>query len=408
LQKAVETAESARSPFAVADYLRRLSLILADNDYAAHFLKCISEEDLTKIMVTMPVSNSWLEALINEHFLPTPAILSFVLERQGTAKSCLEQRILEITKGGFNPSSPLDIEIEYSRHIFGPRAIRPDESLELRTQYAALGVSREYLRSAYGHDIAFKFSDFAGLPFRKGTEPIFYGKELVAADATAKEAVAVFNLIKAKMRNGVQMMVIGNRRYGQCFVVNIIEKYLIELGAKVVYETISSFKHDRINPEFLDNYELSEETFQWVTDNSPDIAVVDGTKNIGGRHGNTRFPAAMGGYMAAFSPNKFRINFWAPNLTPEISLGNADSYKPQVSGTATRELYIISAAGPKDEGGSGAYFDDPEMNLVEENFFFSKTGFTRGRIWGSVEDYASSMQELVTNRVTELIRQPAG
>ena len=265
-----------------ADILRRFDMIFQTTDYRTAFFDAIDTEALAGFMQYPPLLGEPFQLLYSNSLLPTPEILNRVM--QGDI-STIENAKQAIKDGKFDLSNPLHVELEYSRHVMnGSKVIRKNGS---------------------EHEHKFSFETFRQLPWVENQEVVLTDMVYSDISRTARDAAAVFEFIVGKQ--GVNpLLVIGNKRYGSNFVVNPIEGRLSGEGIKVAHEHISSFTFYGKNRHEV-GY-ISPQTWQYILESSPDVVIVDGTKDME-KDGLARFPAAMIGYsIQAFETSLTRSN----------------------------------------------------------------------------------------------------
>lgn len=380
--KIAASALSAGDGFWAADLLRRLDMIFQSENYRTAFFDCISTEALASFMQYPPPSSEPFQVLYSNSLLPTPAILNRV--SQGDMHT-IEVARQAIKDGKFDFSDPLHIELDYSRY-----------------SSSRANTSRKY-----------SFQEFRQVPWIEDQEVVLTAMVYSDISRTAREAAAVFEFIMSK-QNGNPLLVIGNRRYGSDFVINPIEERLSLEGVKVAREYIPSFEFFGKNEDKI-GY-ISPQTWQWILQDSPDIIVVDGTKDMD-NDGLARFPAAMIGYMNAFAeynrtcrdPNyqssiialrdhkpllTYGISFWAANMTDYIYVG--DRVFRSVQRDGDREAVIVRSSGGN---GSNADFDDPEDYVRQDAYGFTSKGFVFKPLTDNWQNFVTTVQSEIKREV---------
>ena len=390
-----------------ADFLRRLTMAMG-NGHDGELFNWVSEEHLADLLVNSPNNLDWFFLLRDSTYLPTRQTWEFLKSRSWSSQAVTElDRIVDdIHNGGFAPENELHLELEYSRYIrHGP----PRGSRE--------GGSK------------LSFEGFRMFPFVNPGEVIqAYLPELFAQGA-AEEAFEVLRFIQQKTETGIPLLVIANLRFGAWFVVGPIEDYLRAKGVTVAQEYLKSLEFDVPN-EHQPVPHISRETWKYIAANNPDVVVVDAT-GMPEKDGLTRFPAAMLGYITAFDAynvaagmpawqpdtnkhhlvqrlselghsNSYRLEFWAPDLTERIFIGNRqyDSGFGQTGGERT--LTILSSTSPSRYS---SVFDDPEARLHGLEPVLTKKGIGWLPVAPDVDSYVAAIQTLMKARISELLVQ---
>ena len=388
------------SPHKSADFLRRLNLIFGDQEYRELFFDSVNAETLISWFQNPPISNKLFKMLRELQLLPTPEILA-VVERSGGEG--LEKEIDKIEKNGFDVDNDLHMELEYSKFKTG----RNDLIDKKRST---------------------NFQSFKKISQLKKGQIDISGYTYHKAELTANEALTVFDVIKEKAEGDVPVLVIANMRYGSYFVVSPIEELLTREGVMIFHEYIPSIYFDWENDK---PHCLSQIVWDIVGQHHPHIFVVDGTMaTTTDDEENSRFPAAMWGYINEFfkynaacgipSPrgsvearhikyfehfdpvHPYKVKFWSPQLTEKKFVGKWE-YNYSQTGEETRDLILMCANGNGIEY-SNACFDDPEKSAQIEGsrlcFTSSGLGLTPAP---SEEEFVKEIQRLMKQKVSEIL-----
>lgn len=357
LQHALEELVSQQRPMhQSADFLRRLYLLFRGSDhYLSHFFAEIDLPHLQGWLQNPPPENTLFEALHSADLLPFPTILS-LYDRQGKkARLDVELTREDIQRGNFDVTNPLHVELEYCRYLFGGKPKNEKAS----TPKVPEGLSLE---------------KFKQLPFLNVGDVHLDQYNLNMAKSTAGEAVKVFHFIKAIVEERKDVLVIGNLRYGNYFVIEPLEERIKKLGAHVFYEFVPS------SPSRFSTSPGLQATLNSIQDRYSTVIVVDGTAEPDRIHPNykekgyySRFPAAMNIYHDLFWPAGCGVGFWAPDLTIPFFVGNKLYETPQIT-NAPKQLYLLSATGRSADASRG-HFDNPEKFTERYVFGFTARGF---------------------------------
>lgn len=377
-QSNIEVAGSAADPFWATDLLRRLDLILTDQDYRERFFETVDAETLASMMSFPPPETRSLEILQRMHLLPTPEI--WKAAQHYDAREIFELTQADISAGGFDVSNPLHVELEYSRQKFDRSWWRYAKFLEFKR----LGMLEK--------DIYMNERDFR------------------ETDIVAGEAAELLKFILAT-RNGSPMLVVGNRRYGADYFVTPIEQILADSGISVSYDHVSSTFASRYGP-----LECLSVDWRRIAADSPDIVIVDATTRPT-KSAKTRFPEAFSAYLRTFeaynhecatdtshfpvNPTRpYRINLWAPVMTDEIFIGDT-LYKSPMN---TNDGPTVTLASASDSRVQHVHsFDDIERQAEHKVYGFTKYGFTsvpKAKNW---IDYMAEIQREIRERIPKYL-----
>ncbi len=368
-----------------ADFLRRAVSLIDDDKYLADFIEEQVSEGLGLLLREPSLGFKVLERLYSVRILPSPAVVSYML--QGESDD-LESIASSIGNGHFDGSA-LHKELEFSRYK---------------------------LRGG-----KFGLTTFMSLPMLG--ELNLGGNELHWADKTIDEVLMVYELIMEKAKGEVPLLVIGNERYGRFFVVEPIQELLD--GVKVIYEYVQSTNAQKGNVS-----PLGKGTWEYIAKNHPNVIVVDGTRSPI-NEGMARFPAAMWGYIEAFKAYNsacglasfvtepyrdvdkafsdslkkhdpsvgYTIRFWAPEMPDEhhFFVGSDLCHQLYDNG-GERELLIISSS-------KHAYFDDYDWGTINgPRFGFSESGYCEKPVAANGAVFVEGIQAYMRERISERIK----
>ncbi len=368
-----------------ADFLRRAAALVDDDAYGCGFKEGVVCEGLGMLLEDPSSRFRIFESLYSARILPTPAVVSFILQHN---TSVLESIIDSIKSGHFD-GSDLHKELEFSRYQMDGGSISFDSFRKLpELGQLNLGV------------VEYRY-----------------------ADKAVEDALEVYSVIKAKANDKTPLLVIGNKRYGSLFVIEPLKDFLEDI--KVVFECIFSTYSKKGKSGFLD-----KDTWKYIAENNPNVIVVDGTGNSV-HNGFSRFPAAMWGYIEAFKayndacglktpvteayrgvdkklserlkkdfgPSKgYSIDFWCPDMLDRWAFLVGDDYcHPLFDHGGERELLIVSS--------KHAHFDDFDVSLIKNlRQGFSESGYCTRPLAENKDVFVKEIQDYMKERIAERIK----
>lgn len=248
-----------------------------------------------------PEESEALVALFSQGTAPTRRLRDH-LKAGGKEKglSDLTKLRKDIESGRFDHQNPVQKDLEYIRY---------------------LELSGEDLPNA-------TYQKFEALPFVLDEErrPALTYSERLEAEVSAFEAARLYWFIRQKVEAGRKVVVVGNARYGEYFVVEPLKPYLDELGVRVNFFHVRSGESNRMEdiiPQSFSDYLLKE---------SPDVVIVDGTAQPFDRAGIPRFPRAMTAYYRWFErfngekEPSYKFAHLLPVPATQVSLGQLRDY----------------------------------------------------------------------------------
>lgn len=377
--------------------------------------------------------------LLPKGIYPTERIKAYIKEHGTTAIDKLEQLKSETARGNLNPKDRIQKDLEFFQYVcLTPIIIKPAFLLELEPET----------------ELETEYTSFSQLSFFEDEDNIISldTKEEIEAEAAAYEAARLYWLVKERVDRGRNVIVIGNQRYGDLFVVQPLEKKLAELNIserKVAYVRSSGTGNQSI-PQIFPEGAIDSFVRSLIT-KSPDVIIVDGTPNS--FSGNTpRLPSSMTGYFNWFlafnqasgndNPNlpkpteqlknskgfqdlvdfirdmnpkqPYTISYWVPNPGNQIAIGNG-LITNHVS-PAFEEPEVILANPvidpkhfpkfpPQLDTHQPGYFDDPETKgKIDEEIVLTKRGVRKLRRGKTTEELISLVQNRMAFVMEEMIR----
>lgn len=280
-----------------------------------HDILILAEEGRGKNRLVKKPSREILEAnrfLSQNGIFPTQRLREFIIA--GGSLEDLKNLQEQTSAGRFDPQNPLQKDLEYGRYL---------ETLELWMQTDEL--NNHNYQTFLSFDFVVPEEEIVGLTLQ----------EKIEARATAYEAARLYWFIKERVVQGRKIIVIGNQRYGDFFVVSPIKKYLDELGVKV------GFLHVPSSGTNVDSIQeiFSETSINYLIKESPDVIIVDGTSDTSSG-GKSRFSTAMLEYLNWFIAFNDACGASDKNL---VNLQNRLQANPKYQGLTQR----LSAQQPK-------------------------------------------------------------
>lgn len=324
--------------------------------------------------------------LLSEGIFPTAFLVKYIKEQGEKGREGLRRLQTEIAKGNLNPNNALQKNLEYPAFLIQTNQA---PSLNAYIQFHELRFEEEDTEISH-----------LSLP------------EIMEARAMAYEAANVYWLVKDRLDHSRDVLVIGNQRYGDLFVVRPLEKLLGELnsgGRRVqttsVYVSSSSQGSDEV-PRLFDSTQTRNRFIEYLAKNAPDIVIVDGTKNS--FQGETpRFPNSMLGFLNWFlafneacgvkdnsldyhyknlkkslqyrnlvrrirskEPQQpYSISFWVPAPSNEIQIGNYGAIRHNSPSYEKPEVILVNPVinpehvpniPPDLKGHQPGFYNDPE------------------------------------------------
>lgn len=285
--------------------------------------------------------------LVKKEILPTPNLVSFVKEKGKDGFAEIKRLKKETREGRFDPANPIQRDLEFS-HFFDL-------------------MSKQHVETGNFNKCYQEFSRLPGLAQNESFR--LYPNEIREAHCAAQEAALLYWFIYKRAQGRQKVVVFGNARYGDDFIVEPLKEFLEKLQIEVAscYIHSTAGKTDEQEFRFLEDYLMREE---------PDeVIFVDGTRTIG--DGFRRFPKSFQTIDRWFSQlqnpqikTRYQIAHWSPEPTQEIQLGDGEKlpYKP-----ASNEGSFIVLASPMVQPEldvlpeelkhhQSAYFDDIEYH----------------------------------------------
>lgn len=369
--------------------------------------------ELEKILVepTILTHTSQVEWYLKNGILPTLILLQFAKENEDFEGEIA--RLLQLTEDGhFDQGNLVQRDLEYVRFLKMPPT----------------NISDNY------------YSDFQELKIIDQIEARALNlQESMEAEAAAYEAAALFWLVKGRVDQGRKVSVVGNRRYGDYFVADVLRREFEDIGVVVSSYKIGSsgLKDNALLDVFPDSF------ISGVCSENPDIIIVDGTPNSLLTNGMARLPSAMEGYdkwfeiynetvgsdpdkfdekydkreelkrkIAPLEPHKeYEIAFWSPMKCDTVTLGHTKITKPNEIPDTDSPVVILAnpVIDPKKAHNfpehlwihQPGFFDDPEKYIGgEKKIGFGKTGVI---VWVSGHIAESEYVNLVQNRMIRIM-----
>ncbi len=292
-------------------------------------------------------------------------------------------------------------------------------------------------------------------PYQKFQELQFIGdrvperelnlQEGMESEALVYEAAYFYWLVKSRVDMGRKVSVVGNRRYGDYFVTDVLRRDLEELGVQV-----SSYKIGSSGIREKEVYDVFPDSFiQGISRETPDIIIVDGTPNATTRDNSARLPSAMVGYDEWFSiyneavgadledmdlPKNargdlikkivvsepavpYKIAYWSPMEFTKVTLGNSQKSLPNEMPDTENPVVILTnpvivpdkfKGFPKHlEGHKPGFFDDPEKYIRgEKEIVFDTNGVREWVKDGLGEDeYVNLVQNRMIRILPRILRE---
>lgn len=329
---------------------------------------------------------------------PSKSILTLL--KQGIQIEELLKINKQIELGGFNPNDFLHRELQY----------------------------RRYLEACKDGTITPSADDFRKISFRDEIDDYQLSfEEEKEADAAAYEAAKVYWLISDRVNYRRNIVILGNNRYGELFIVRPLEQALQELRDKegkirTGYGRVAS-SSTNINtvPDIFDQQSSLENFIKALQEDDTDLIIVDGSSTKS--PGKPRLPKSMMGYLnwviayneaagvltqdiledhimglrklsefqklvSCIQSQKpkhgFSISHWTPDVAQKISFGNILDQKYRHPDIVGSEAIFVNPVADMNArlktplpliGHTQGYFDDPDKYIGEEKeIVFTKYG----------------------------------
>ncbi len=270
-------------------------------------------------------------------------------------------------------------------------------------------------------------------------------QEQKEAEAASFEAARVFWLIKDRIDQGKKVTVVGNRRYGDNFVVEPLRYYLEEIGAQV-----SSYKIGSSGTNENTIVDVFPESFiNGLIQETPDIFIVDGTPNFLDKNSNPRMPASINAYINWFyafneasgnqdediknlknnteynmlvnkilehTPvNPYELSFYPESDNEQIVVGTYVVKKQNLSKRNPRVTMINAVVDPNKDSlfpeylkeHKPGYLDDPDQYVrgSKQVIMFTNNGIRQTHIGrGNEAEFVNSIQNHMINVLPRMIR----
>lgn len=357
-----------------------------------------------------------LKLLLEEGIYPTAPLVLFAKNHGEKTGKLLGSLRDQTEEGFFNPNDLIQRDLEFTKYLL------------------MVGSSDEL-----------RYEDFVNLEIPGNEEVVrkLDFKEKMEAEAAAYEACKLYWFIRERVEAGRKVTVVGNRRYGDYFVVEPLRDYLEDLGVQV-----SSYKIPSSGTGGSTVVEVFPLPFvEGLMKEKPDIVIVDGTKSLFDELGNARLPKSMCGYINWFHAfneaaglkikqkdlsivkeyrelvkklkdlgpqTAYRISHYVPaarrsiNIEDEIVELSVPAYgEPEVILANPLRKTIEEATPSRFGQHQPGYLDDPEQFVKEDEIIaFTKTGVKKihkGR--GTEEQFINSVLDHMTSVLPQMIRE---
>ncbi len=248
--------------------------------------------------------------LLQKGIFPTNILIRFTQEHGAETEALLQSMQDKTEAGSFDPTNIVQRDLEFSKYLV---------------------LSGKDSGSAY-HD----FSNVEVLE-SEGLTRELNRREIREAEAAAYEAARFYWFVKERVDLGRKVTVVGNRRYGDYFVVEPLRQELEELGVLVRSNRIGS---TGTTPHTVFDV-FSKAFIQGLVGEEPDVIIVDGTSRLFDGD-NARLPQSMSGYINWFHA----FNQAAGQTSAEAqSLANDKEYQKivqKISNVAPQKPYKIA------------------------------------------------------------------
>ena len=351
--------------------------------------------------------------LMRSGFYPTQLLIQYLKENYSKSIHDLAQ-LKELTLSGrFDPSNGLQRELEFTTF---------------------LKLSDQIAENAYE-----LFRKIEYFPDSEITRELSL-REKVEAEAAALEAANFYWLVRTRVEAGRKVVVIGNQRYGDYFVMEPLRNEFQDLGVRLnSFKVSSSGSNENSLPDVL-----PVSFIEYITNETPDVVIVDATPNYKDQEGNPRLPSAFYGYLnwfraynaiankesevvgkesepvlnkikSANPENPYHIAQWVPVTGGKITIGNTAMEYSEPNFRGPNVILANTIIDPKRFEGypeeltdhTPGFLDDPERHLGSKKILvFINTGL-RTIVEGSIDEiqFATSIQNHMTRVLPRLIRQ---
>ncbi len=280
-------------------------------------------------------------------------------------------------------------------------------------------------------------------------DPHLTMRERIEAEAAPYEAAQFYHFIKGRADQGRKMVVIGNQRYGDFFVVDPLRRELEDLGVKISFNRVPS---TGTSQKTVKSDLFSDAAIQNIIKDSPDIVVVDGTARSYKEY-IRRFPSAMYGYLNWFlaynaaqgkegqkhtgqynelqkssayqslvpelqtmSPQQpYRISHWVPGYCDRVVFGD-DLEMPyaEPSNAGPEVIFVNPVIDPNKNSKfprqlsmhQPGFLDDPDYKAMQrgEEYAFTDKGIAKLYEGKTEEEFVKNIRRHMENVLPSMIR----
>lgn len=323
-------------------------------------------------------------SLLSQGIFPTDRLIGFINDQGVEGLDELKRLKKETEEGRFDAKNMIQKDLEFLNYV-ARRSLFIDKIYE---EWVNFEVADENIEAL---------------------SPI----EQREADTAAYEAAKLYWVIKERIDRGKKMIVIGNQRYGDLFIVQPLERWLQEfnlLERKIAY--VHSGGGAGAAPKLFSE-EGTEAFIQSLISVGPDVLVADGTSTIGSDD-LPRMPSALLGYLNWFlafneacgymsesfkkyqkelqrytdyqdlvkfiaqrQPSQpYEISFWIPSPRDKVKIGNSVTTTYKTPGYDKPQAILASPmingmtypSFPNElKPHEAGYFDDPERKKEVNN-----------------------------------------
>lgn len=213
-------------------------------------------------------------SLISNQIFPTEALVDFISENGQAGIKKLTELCAQTEAGKFDYQNEVQRDLEFLKYL------QLDPSL-------------------HWHQ-SFSYEKFKGLEYKgdEETSVKLTSQETMESEAAAYEASKLYWFIYQRATElGRNMIVVGNRRYGEFFVTSPLRPYLEDLGVRVDFHYV----HSSSAGKYLVDDIFPVSFIQELADSMPDVVLIDGTPQNFDYNGTPRYPKSMQSYLNWFS-----------------------------------------------------------------------------------------------------------
>lgn len=350
-------------------------------------------------------------ALFEQGIFPTKRLMQ---RMQGVgAISELEVLQNRTEDGDFDRENQLQRDLEFTNFL---KIARTANLSTLRREFERLSSSDQSLR-----------------------QPELTYQEKYEASAAAYECALLYWFVRGLVDNGRNVVVVGNKRYGDYFVTEPLRSHFAKLGVNIR----SLYVRSSVSSEHSYPEDIPDTFIRLLSDDAPDIVIVDGAKHTATP--TPRLPKSFLSFrnwfevfndaqkiddadlefkstnprlqrLATFHPKSpYHIRFWTPSGSKRILLGDREIDDKESDDDLPSVYFVNSVIYPPSftnyptelRDHKPNYFDDPDTHIIgNEKIVFTPYGVKNtGEKFLLEEAYVREVQYEIERKIPEYIRR---